>query len=956
MTFKTQVEEKIEIYQNKVVVKEEGQLYHSVSIDFIHIGENADAIVKIGNIKTQSPLKAGYNKVEINLPKAEETTNYTAQIQIGRNDPIQKDFTISPIKEWEIFLVQHTHSDIGYTRPQTEILPEHLRYIDNALDFCDQTDHFPDDAKFRWTCETSWSVREYLRSRPQGQIDRLLERIKEGRIEATGMFFNFSEIIDESALAQQTKTLRMFKNMGIDVTTAMQNDINGIAWCLVDYYHNTDVKYVTMGIHAHRARKPFNKPTSFWWKSPAGNRLLAYRSEHYQHGNALSLTTGQQDVFRTNLSNYLTSLEEKGYPYDKISLQFSGYVTDNSPPSTKVCDIIKEWNEKYEWPKLRSALAKEFMIYLDETHADEIPEQKVAWPDWWTDGVGSAANETKVARNTHVEIASTTALLSMAKILGVNMPAGIQDEIEHVYDNLLFYDEHTHGAAESVTDPLAQNTINQWGMKSAYAWEAAKSSSALQEKALAFIEPKIEKSDKPTIAVFNTLNWQRSGLVKLFIQFEVIPEGVDFTITDAEGRIIPTHIFERRQEGAYWGLWVEDIPPFGYKTLQINLEEKRQLSIPKFDEFENEFYRISIDEEKGVVTQIFDKELQKNIVAENDSLTLGQFIYEQLNNRHELERLTNSNRDTIYKPINLTRSNLSNIQFIKSENGEIYKSIHLHGDIPVCADDRGVDIEIRLYHFQKKIEFLYRMFKLPVYEPEGIYVAFPFVLENGKLAFEAQGGVVYPGINQLEGTSSDWNTIQNFAAVKNENAQIVFISNDIPLVHFGDINIGRYYYRLKPETNYIFSWVLNNYWVTNFKASQHGELRWSYTITSSADNSDMFATKFGWGNRVPLVSRVILPKKEAPSAASVSKSLLDLDVQNLLLVNASPSFDGNGIIFHVREVEGGHAILDINRLLNETGASSIQEVNILEDVIAELNAPLLIEHYETRFIKLLFAD
>jgi len=56
------------------------------------------------------------------------------------------------------------------------------------------------------------------------------------------MFFNFSEIIDESALAQQTKTLRMFKNMGIDVTTAMQNDINGIAWCLVDYYQNTDVK------------------------------------------------------------------------------------------------------------------------------------------------------------------------------------------------------------------------------------------------------------------------------------------------------------------------------------------------------------------------------------------------------------------------------------------------------------------------------------------------------------------------------------------------------------------------------------------------------------------------------------------------------------------------------------------------------------------------------------------
>ena len=64
-------------------------------------------------------------------------------------------------------MVQHTHTDIGYTRPQTEVLTEHLRYIDNALDYCDQTDDYPDDAKFRWTCESSWAVREYLKSRTE---------------------------------------------------------------------------------------------------------------------------------------------------------------------------------------------------------------------------------------------------------------------------------------------------------------------------------------------------------------------------------------------------------------------------------------------------------------------------------------------------------------------------------------------------------------------------------------------------------------------------------------------------------------------------------------------------------------------------------------------------------------------------------------------------------------------
>jgi len=955
MTYKTGVEEQISLYQNMVVVKDGDQLLHSLSVDIIHLGDDASCSVQIDKLRVETVLKAGYNHLEILLPKVDTPADLTAFIGIEDRVIQKKDFTMAPVKEWEIFLVQHTHSDIGYTRPQTEILAEHLRYIDHALDYCDQTDHLPAASQFRWTCETSWSVREYLRSRPREQVKRLLARIKEGRIEATGMFLNYSEIIDEPALAAQTKTLRMLKNSGIDVTTAMQNDVNGIAWCLVDYFKHTDVKYLTMGIHAHRARKPFNKPTAFWWQSPAGNRLLAYRSEHYMHGNTLSLTSGQQDVFRANLSRYLSGLDTREYPYDKISLQFSGYITDNSPPSVEVCDIIREWNDKYEWPKLRSALARDFMVFLDEYHAADIPAQEVAWPDWWTDGVGSAANETKVVRNTHVEVASSETILSMATLLGTEFPADIQREIEAVYDNLLFYDEHTHGAAESVREPLAQNSVNQWGMKSAYAWEAAKKSSLLKEKALAFLEPALNKSDLPTIAVFNTLNWKRSGLVHLFIEYGIIPENESFTITGPSGEEIPWQIYKRRMEGAYYGLWIEDVPAMGYLTLQINVGHKaNSLQASEQTGLENEYYSVTIDPQKGVITQLYDKELERELVETQNSLSLGHFIYEELGNRHELERLTSTNRDTVYKPLDLRRTAFSNIRVSKKEYGSIYQSIFLHGDMPVCADEGGVEIEIRLYHKQKKIEMHYRMVKLPVYTPEGVYVAFPFKLDGGRLAFEAQGGVVYPGVNQLAGTSADWNTIQNFAAVKSPEAQIVFVSKDIPLVHFGDINIGRYYYQLKPSTNHIYSWVLNNYWVTNFKASQQGELRWSYSITSSRDPSDMFATRFGRSERVPLVSRIMLPSFDAETTELVSRSLLDLGVSNLLLVNATPSLDGDGIVLHLREVDGGHAILDIQRLREETGALAIEEVSVLEEELSVLTTPLLIEHYETRFIKLSF--
>ncbi len=957
ISYDADLKEKIDIYQNNVVVRGRDKPLHSISVDIVHLGDDQECGISIGDATTRKKLQPGFNRVEVLLPKAEIDTEHMARIEIGASPIVEKSFILSPVREWEVLLVQHTHSDIGYTRPQTEILPEHLRYIDHALDYCDQTDHFPDDAKFRWTCETSWSVREYLRSRPQAQINRLLERLREGRIEATGMFFNFSEIIDESALAAQTRTLKILKEQGIEVRTAMQNDVNGVAWSLIDYFDPIDVKYLTMGIHAHRARRPFDKPTSFWWQSPSGNRMLTYRSEHYQHGNALTLTSGQQDVLRDRLSAYLTSLENRKYPYDKISLQFSGYITDNSPPSTKVCKIIKEWNEKYEWPKLRNALASEFMVFLDQYHADEIPQYEVAWPDWWTDGVGSAANETKEVRRVHTEINTSTCLLAMAKMLGQEIPDDIYPEIETVYDNLMFYDEHTHGAAESVTDPLAENTINQWGMKSSYAWEAAKRSSALQEKALSFLEPAFKKGENPTIAVVNTLNWTRSGSVDLFIDFETLPDGVPYTIVDAQGNIIPSQVNRRREEGAYYTLWVENIPPVGYKTLEIRIGSGDFVTGKKPETsktIENDFYRIIVEGRRGVLSSIFDKKLQMELIDQNDTLVLGQMIYEQLDNRHEMERLTNTNRDTIYRPLGMSRSFLSNISYDKSTDGPIYRSIFLHGDMPVCADERGVSIELRLFHFEKRIDLLYKMYKLQHSDPEGVYVAFPFKLEGGQLAFEAQGGVVYPGQNQLGGSAADWNTIQHFAAVRGKGGQIVFVSPQIPLVQFGGINTGRYYYRHRPLNNHIYSWVLNNYWVTNFKASQQGELRWSYTISSVSDSSDMAATKIGWGRTTPLISRVLLPKFGSQTTRLEERSLIDLNAPDLLLVDASISMDGSGVILHVREVGGNQARVSERDLKETTGAKSVNEVNILEEAIAKDPGDIFFQEFETKFIRLDF--
>lgn len=955
MTFEAALQPSLDIRQNMVVIKEGDKRWHNVVLEILHLGPEEEIVIHIEDNEKTGVLQTGYNRLDVNMPMVEGTTPYEAEIKIGDRKEVVKNFSMAPVKEWEVYLVQHTHSDIGYTRPQSEILGEHLRYIDHALDYCDATDHYDNEAKFRWTCETLWSVKEYLQRRPQKQIDRLIARLKEGRIEATGMFLNFSEIIDEAAIAYQTKYLRMLKNQGIEVTTAMQNDVNGAAWSFIDIFKETGVKYLTMGLHGHRARKPFGQPTAFWWESPAENRLLAYRGEHYQHGNTLRLISGSQDVFCNNLTNYLEDLEKKNYPYDKVSLQFSGYVTDNSPPSTKVCDIIKEWNEKYEWPKLRSALAKDFMIYLDEEIGDEIQKRKEAWPDWWTDGTGSATNETMVARNVHNEINITSTLLSLAALENQEIPLDIHDQIEAIYDNLLFYDEHTFGAAESIRDPLSTNSVNQWNMKSAYVWDALKRVNLLQEQALAYLTADLPEYEKPSIVVYNTLNWSRHAMVKIFIDQETIPEGAAFTLRTQDHKEVPVEIVEQRVEGAYYNLWIEDLPPLGYKTVIIHMEEESNNQQNAIDSpFENQYYRIDIDTDQGGIVALYDKSLGINLIDEKSKYSLGQVIHEKLKNRHDLERLTAALRDTVFRPLDQEYTTISNLEIIGTAYGPIYKSIRLHGDLPITADNRGIDMEIRLFHHEKKIDLLYRMVKLDIQDPEGLYVSFPFFLPDGQLFYEVQGGVISPGKNQLPGSASDWNTIQNFASVKNDEAQIIFVSNEIPLVQFGDLNIGRYYYQLNPKTNHIYSWVLNNYWVTNFKASQEGELRWKYSITSTDNLTDKEAIRFGRNNRMSSPARLVSKGSKTIDYNSLEYSFLDFNIPNLLVVNCTPALDNTGIILHLRETAGNRAIIDIQALKEKTAAKAIQRVNAMEEEMKKITSPLQIEPYETLFLKLTF--
>lgn len=896
-----------------------------------------------GNKYSQIKLESGINVIETSVP--ETTVEKEVIISISSGSKLLGESTVKayPVKDWTVYLVQHTHTDIGYTKPQTEILAEHIRYIDYAIEYCELTENYPDDAKFRWVCEAAWPVKEYLKSRPQEQIDKFLKYIKNGQIEIAGMFFNMAEIIDENSFKTFLEPIREFKKLGIPVKTAMQNDVNGIAWCLADYMPDLGIKYFSMGENGHRALIPFDRPTVYKWESPSGKSNYSYRSDHYNTANFWGIERLNAGEMAPAVFSYLESLDKRGYPFDAVSVQYSGYFTDNSPPSMIPNDVIKEWNEKYASPKLRSALFHEFMDYIVEKYDSQLPNIRAAYPDWWTDGFGSAARETAASRKTHADMIAIQGLLSMARAKGQPLPSDMQDRIRHIHENLLFYDEHTYGAAESIWDPTCDNSMVQWAEKGSYVWEALKNAQIMYETAGGLVQTYIPRGEKPTVTFYNTLNWTRSGMIELYIDHEIIPRSREFKLVDETGKELKAQPLRSRNEGTYYAIYTENIPPMGYKTYQIIVGDKESSTLPNIslaeNIIENNYFKIVLDANKGSIKSLYDKELGLEMVDADSPWLLGAFVYETLNNnRGQMERYTLTEYD---------RKSLRDVSIKPGTDGPIFKSFYIEGKSDGVEEKNGVRVEVRLFHDEKRIQLNYIARKLPITEPDGIYVAFPFKLDNAKLYFDVQGGVVSSGENQIEGTASDWNTVQNFVSARNNKAQFIVGSDVIPLFQMGGICIGQYQRKKSYDKPHVYSWVTNNYWTTNFRASQEGELRWSYYLTSTNDTSNSVATKFGWGSRIPIYARVMPEGKKNNYPAEFST--FRFNSENFLMTSSTPSITDGYLLINVRELDGKNTPLQIL----DTNGNPIEftVVNILEEPLEKGAKETNFIPYANKFIK-----
>jgi alpha-mannosidase len=174
--------------------------------------------------------------------------------------------------------------------------------------------------------------------------------------------------------------------------------------------------------------------------------------------------------------------------------------------------------------------------------------------------------------------------------------------------------------------------------------------------------------------------------------------------------------------------------------------------------------------------------------------------------------------------------------------------------------------------------------------------------------------------------------------VNDGNLAVGIVPLDEPLASFGDINRGKWPGEFKPESGTIFSYVMNNYWHTNYRAAQGGQFTFRYVVTSSKQLDGGALNKLGLEEMRPVEVNYVVPQDKVGNPprplAAEGQSFLEAHANNIALITWKKAEEGNGSILRLQELAGRASELDLH--LSRNNIRSAQLCSGVEDPLEQL--------------------
>jgi len=854
----------LNVYSQPFLVKrDDGRLYQPVLASVLHVGEPAEATVAVNGAEsaTQS-LGSGFKVIEGFAPAVESPTTVSANVKVAGKSIGRQELTIEPVRKWEVYILHHSHVDIGYTHVQTEVERKHWQYFKEVIELGRETANYPAAAPFKWNVEVLWAVDSYLKQASAEDREAFVDAIRKGRIGLDALYGN-----ELTALCRPEELIRLVdyaqklrRRYDLTIDTAMITDVPGYTWGIVPVLAQSGVKYFSVGPNrGHRIGYTLStwgdKP--FWWESPCKqHKILCWvAGEGYSFFHSGRLDGGR-------LFGYLQRLQEAEYPYDMIQLRYS-IGGDNGPPDPKLSEFVKDWNEKYAYPKLVVATTTEMFHEFEDRYGDKVPTLRGDFTPYWEDGAGSSARETALNRNAAERLVQAETLWAMLD--PANYPAA---EFDAAWRDVILYDEHTWGAHCSISQPESDFTKAQWKIKQAFALDADAKSRRLLKAPLTR-----HREDPRTVTavdVFNTCSWARTDLVVLPKDWSFVGE----MVKDADGRMI----HGQRLSTGELAFVARDVPPMGAKRFTFSVYPTGTPVIPnsasaRGTQLSNSLLAVSVDNRTGAIAGLKCKGISSDLVDRTAGPGLNDYFYV-------------AGRD----PKDPQRNGPVTIRV--KEPGPIVASLLVESDAPGCSK---LTRELRIIRGINRVDIINAIDKKNVYEQEAVHLGFGFNVPKGVMRMDTPWAVVRPETDQLLGACKNYFTVQRWVDVSNNDYGVTLATPDAPLVEVGGItndprgkSVG-WIKHLEPSTT-LYSYVMNNYWETNYKAGQQGPTVFRYSIKTHGRFGAGGAAKFGAEAGQPLIAVPV------DSGTALRRSILSVEPAGVVVTAFKPGLDGKSWI------------------------------------------------------------
>ena len=871
------------------LVEEGGEARQPIEVQILRAGPAVPAQISAAGTSATVSVPEGRTTARLLVPPVAVEQAVSVRVDVaGRTTTT--DVTLKPVKKVTLYVLNHSHTDIGYTESQAKVEEKQINNMLEAIEFARATKENPAGSRFIWNVEASWAADVYQRKLSAEQRALFDETVKDGGIALQGLYGNIlTGLTTPEQLLRMTEfSSKLARRLGVKLDAAMISDVPGYTWGTVNTLAQAGIRYFSVAPNNFDRIGDIlvqwtNKP--FWWVSQSGkDRVLVwipYKGYAYSHGEgALSASV---------LDGYQSVLFDESYPYDISYIRWAGH-GDNAAPERQTADFAKEWNSKYTWPRVVISDTSTAFAAFEARYGDQLPEHKGDLNPYWEDGAGSSAAETALNRESSDRLAQAQALYAMRSVPYSG------EAFSEAWHATLLYAEHTWGAWCSVSDPENPLTHEVWEGKKGFALDADQRSRALLDQVLnSNADPASQSFD-----VYNTTSWTRTDLVLL--SPEQSQAGDRVVAEDGSG--VPS----QRLASGQLAFVATDVPAFAARRFSV-VAGQPEASSPvavSATGLDNGLVNVGVDAVTGAISSLGGKDITGNLIDGSNGEGANDYLYFLGNDPNHAVR---NGRVTI----------------VAEDSGPLVGSLRVASEAPGCNSlvrhvrvvaglDR-VDLTDQVDKKRAPVTPGHIDYAQPT-SKESLNLAFPFAIPGGQMYIDGPFSVVRPDQDLLPGSCKNWLSVGRWVEIANQDAGVTWAALDTPLIQVGGLTANLLNSQTDPSvwrmnidpTQKFYVWAMNNHWGTNYRAYQEGPVTFRFSMRPHRGLDLAESARFGTGHAQPLL---VAP---ASSSSTLNKPFVTVSSPDVLVMGLKPSEDGQGWIVRLfgasgedRQVELGWA-------------------------------------------------